>query len=821
MTMQSQIPLNQSKARFYLASILAFVMCLLPSVDAAPLRRPISPQQPMWLIHIDTWNYADPQKIIDLIPADIRPFVVMNISLSISHDEATGQFQVAEYGYEVAKSWLRACAQNKMWAMVQPSSGGFSQFSDFDLSVYEEFYRDYPNMIGFNYCEQFWGYDSSTDPLSAKWTDRMNHLANLLALSKRHDGYLVVSWCGTRFSPSINPIAMLKRVPAFAAACRNFTENYILCEKHTTQSYQNDMESLCLGAYLSGHSGQYGIRYDDTGWTDATGAHENFTMATQGAPFLEHVMLTGQTVIDGPELIWTQCFREISAGTTTDGYSMRRWETFPQFDNVSVDLFRKVLDGTVRIPNRREVIDRTKVVAINNVTSGTSDAQYSSAETLFEGLYRMDGNLRFNKSFFKKTGRYPTIPSVYQLDDADAQSFPVKVNHSAYATRWPTIADKVAEFDSLFPQEYTGDIYAGRHENGWVIYNPFKTGQTASGSIPFKYNTCERMELILSQYTAGVVKETTDRVTFYLNNHDNVLDTGLKTDTIAIHGATAEPTWSFVDRGNHQASTVTKTWSGGVLTLTIQHNGALDITVNCSGSATGRLTNYTPASVVAPAEPSTYVGPLQYEAECFDYKNINGITKGGNTGTVRNYTGQGYLRFGSVATSAMRDTVTVPAAGAYRLKTRYSFVGPNIDSIALYVNGTLVTTPTFTGTPTLSDWAVLQQNVTLQAGANTIEYRANATRSTTVHFDNIVVAPTAFTHGIVIQENENGFLGVDGVIAATEPGHTGTGYSDTTDAAGASIRWKINSPSETTAAFTFRYASTEDRTAALYLEGVN
>ena len=48
-----------------------------------------------------------------------------------------------------------------MWAMIQPSSGGFSQFSDFDLSVYEDFYRDYPNFIGFNYCEQFWGYDRS------------------------------------------------------------------------------------------------------------------------------------------------------------------------------------------------------------------------------------------------------------------------------------------------------------------------------------------------------------------------------------------------------------------------------------------------------------------------------------------------------------------------------------------------------------------------------------------------------------------------------------------------------------------------------------
>mgnify|MGYP002145372220 CR=1 FL=1 len=195
---------------------------------------------------------------------------------------------------------MRQSPRVRFTAIVQPSSGGFSQFSDSDLSVYEEFYRDYPNFIGFNYAEQFWGYDSTTDPLSAKWTDRINHFADLLKLSNQYGGYLVVSWCGNQWSPNINPIAMVKRIPAFAAACRDYTENYILCEKYTQQSYQSDMESVCLGAYLSGYSGQYGIRYDDTGWTDTAGTHASFTMATAGAPVLEHGMLTGETVIDGP-----------------------------------------------------------------------------------------------------------------------------------------------------------------------------------------------------------------------------------------------------------------------------------------------------------------------------------------------------------------------------------------------------------------------------------------------------------------------------------------------------------------------------------------
>jgi Glycosyl hydrolase family 98/Glycosyl hydrolase family 98 C-terminal domain/Carbohydrate binding module (family 6) len=793
-----------------------------PQQTNASLRRPVSPSQPMWLVHIDTWNYADPQKIIDLIPADIRPYVVMNLSLSISHDEATSRFQVAEYGYEIARSWLRACAENQMWAMVQPSSGGYSQLSDFDLSAYEEFFREYPNLIGFNYCEQFWGYDSATDPLSAKWADRITHFANLLPLCGKYGGYLVVSWCGNQWSPSINPIAMLKRNPAFAAACRNQTENFILCEKYTQQSYQSDMESVCLGAYLSGYSGQYGIRYDSTGWTDSTGTNQNFTLASGGAPQLEHMMLTGQTVIDGPELIWQQCFRETSRVALADGFTRRNWATFPQFDNVSVDMFRKVLDGTVRIPSRQEVIDRTKFVILNDVNSGSADTIYSSPDTLFEGLYRMDGdgNLLNNKTFFKKTGRYPTIPTVYLLDDVVANSFQFKVNRSAYASRWPTIASKTNEFNSVFPSEYTGDLYAGRHENGWVIYNPYKTNVTASASIPLKYNTCDRMELICSQYTAGVVKEYSNSVTFYLGNYDNVINTGLKTDTIKIYGSSAEPTYSWADRASHQASVVTKDWTGGVFTLTVQHNGSLNLTVNCSGTATGRLTSFTPATIVAPVQPMPYTGPRQNEAECFEYKSIAGIVTSGYSGSVRDYKGQGYLQFGTSSSASARDTVTVLRSGIYRLQTRYSVTGANISTIDLYVNGAKAATPLFTATATLSDWAVNQQIVNLNAGANTIEFRANSAAASSVHFDNLVVVPTAID-GVVIQENRIGFDSVEGTIDNVDSGYTGDGYANTTNANGAGINWTIDFDASTIKSFTFKYAGTNDSTADLIVGGVN
>ncbi|WP_297089963.1 glycoside hydrolase family 98 domain-containing protein [uncultured Draconibacterium sp.] len=712
------------------------------------MRRPISPDQPMWLIHIDTWNYADPQKIIDLVPKDIRPYVVMNIALSISHDDDTYKFKLVEDGLETAKSWLRVCAENRMWATVQPASGGFCHFPDDDLTLYEDLFEEFPNFIGFNYSEQFWGFDQSDNPLSPKWTDRISHFANLLELSNKYGGYLVVSICWNKWVVRYNPIGMLKLNPDFAEACSKYTENYLLFDKHTQVSYLHDRESMSLGAYLSGYSGQYGIRYDDTGWTDdgwVRGSDmdkdEHFTMATYGAPFLEHTMLTGLTMFDGPELIWTQCFTEVNASETTDGYSARKWKTFPQFDNVSVDLFRKVIDGTVRIPSRKEVIDRSKYVLIQNTNTGGEDAKYSSPENLYEGLYLMDndGNYDENLSFFKKTGRYPTIPIVYGLDDELANTFEHKLYSSNYNSRWSSVSAKVNEMNTKFPQEYTGDMYVGRHENGWVCYNPYKVNQTASASIPFKYNTCEKIEMTFSQYTAGVMKEYEDRLTIYLSNFDNKLDEGLKPDVIKIYGSSSEPTFSVSDRGENLKSEVSKQWSEGVLTLTVEHNGPVDIEINCSGSASNRLSEYKTANITVPLSPPTYTGIRQYEGETFEYKNIARIVKSGYSGELRNYTGQGYLEFGTNAAASVREMVSVLNAGNYTLKTSYIAAAGDVNSIDLYVNGVKVASPTFTQTNALNQWGTNSQVVALNKGANTIEFKANTQASNTVFFDNITI----------------------------------------------------------------------------------
>lgn len=706
------------------------------------LRRPISPEQPAWLVHIDSWNYADPQKIIDLIPADIRPFVIFNISLSVSHEETTGRYNVSEYGYEIAKSWLRTCAENNVWAMVQPSSGGFCHFPDFTTyselkgSVFEEFFKEYPNFLGFNYCEQFWGYD---DPYSVSWLKRVAHWTQLMKLTHEYGGYLVVSFCGNYWSASINPIALVKRNPDFAQTAKLYSENFIMCEKYTTQGGFFDVEGVCLGTWLSGFAGQYGIRFDQCGWTEKVGQNGDvdFPPAAGALPVIEHVMLTGQTVIDGPELIWQQCFRETNTVNVGNGYQSRNWECFPQFVNINMDMFRKIIDKTIRIPSRKEVIDRTKVVILQDVYSGDDNAKYSGPKNLHEGLYRRDddGNLWDNYCYFKKTGRYPTIPVAFELCDELANSFQYKINQSTYEGSWSDVKTKVGKFNRWFPEEYTGELYAGRIENGWVVYNGLAGIRNAT--IPFKYNTCDKMELSYSKYTVSVVKEYANKINFYMNNYDP--SGSKKTEVIKIYGCTSKPTHSVTSRAQGVAQ-VSEDWKEDVYTLTVTHNGPLDLNINCSGKATDRMNVSASASIQVPASPQIYQGAHQYEAECFDFKNVAKRVTKGDTEPIRNYTAQGYINFGTNSSAAVRDAITALEDGVYTFRIRYRAPSAAVNTVDMYINNAKVGTLEFLQTDNDNTvWNTALMSVSLRKGANTFELKANSSGAGDLYLDNIVI----------------------------------------------------------------------------------
>ena len=731
------------KQRLLLTALLALFAVVAGRADeVVQMRRPVDVDHPMFIVHIDTWNYPDPQKIIDLVPDDLKPWCVFNISLSVNHNETTGVWNLVRNGYETAKSWVRTCAENQVWCTVQPSSGGYSHFPDGDMTIYEEFYRDYPNFIGFNYCEQFWGFD---EQFSVTKAQRLAHFAKLMDLSTQYGGYLIISWCGGIWHFDTDPVAMMKRNASFKAACQQHPDNLILCFKYTSAANWYNNESVCLGTFISGLTNNYGVRYDECGWALADG--ETYPTAVGLSAVMENTQLTGMTVFDGPELIWRQCFREAGTTQTADGYTSRHWERFPQFENIWFDFYRKILDGTLRIPTRKDVMEKTQLCILQDVSSGSSQDQYATPPNLYDGLYKQDGegNLQENTHWFKKTGRYGAIPVVVGYYDQDAQVIPVRVRASQFKSKWSTVQDKVNELNQYAPEEYEGTLYVGRMKNAWVTYYPFRYGTSAWARIPFQFNTCERMELDYAEYSSGLIHEYQDHVDFYLNNY-RVDSTALKTDEIRIYGSTSQPTMTWQDRASHQQSKVTATWEDGVYIVKVSHCGAVELSVSCAGTRGLDDTSVAPSpqALAAPALPEVYTGPRQYEAECFDYKNISQVvTRPSVSGVLEGHVGQGYLAMGTSTSAMVKDTVNVPADGTYRLTFRYQAPSADARHTALLVNTTAIRNGKrmeFAKTDA-GVWATLSQEVTLHEGDNVVYLRANSNYGTPqpLYLDNLVV----------------------------------------------------------------------------------
>ena len=403
---------------------------------------------------------------------------------------------------------------------------------------------------------------------------------------------------------------------------------------------------------------------------------------------------------------------------TPDGYTRRNWGWLPHFVNINIDEFRKILDGTVRILSREEVVDRTKICLQNDLSRGTFD-DYLTPATLFDGLYRPENDRDRadgvynnswleNKWWMKTSGRYPAIPQVYDLLDDTARKLQV-VKVSEYDRLWPTVEAKVDYLNELFPQEYTGDIYAAHAENTWMTYNPYQyedqnangvrtrhiSTRRASGRIPFLYNTVEAISLDFCPYGMAVMKEFPDSVMLYMSNYRNsktsndnggtFLEDANVADTVRIYGATETPVVTWFDRADHRASEVEQKWENGVLTLVVCHNGPVEIGIKCAGAAAGRKTEWTRARIEVPEAPSVYTGTLQYEAEFFDYKNVGACRGNAYYDGHWGYQGQGYMEMGTNRSASIRDTVSVWRDGVYTVTVRYQ--APQTVRLQMSVNG--------------------------------------------------------------------------------------------------------------------------------------
>ncbi len=750
---------------------LLMMLCLFLLGDItlfAQSRRPIDNKHPMWLIHIDVWNNADPQKIIDLIPADIKPYVCMNLSLSCQYDNDLKMHKMPQNAVQTYKSWASVCCRNNMWFTCQPASGGKTHIKDDDLDTFEYFFKNYKNFLGWNYAEQFWGFDDPEDDSSSSQPSRIALFAKLVEMSHNYGGFLTVSFCGNIWSHGLNPVGMLKRNANLLANCKKYPEAILFLYKYTTAGCWYNNESVTLAPFISGLAKNYGVRYDNCGWNGALGTifgedsnHGRTYPAAAGIPpVLEQMCLNGACVWDGPELIWTECFKENSR-TTVSGYTRRNWTTYSSFDNVWVDMFRKVLDGTIYIPSREEVVERTKFALVSDVNQANDNTSlkgraYATPETLYDGIYKQDdpfnrdnGQMDKNNCYYKKTGRYQTIPVLFPLEHCDdlAKSINTKLTRTDYDNNfgnWQNETMKQVKLNRLYPEVSQGDMFVARNHNELLCYTPYSylNYKVASkASVPLQYNSCTSLELNFPRFSSAVVKEYNDRIVFYLNNFRS--DTvAAVTDVIKVVGASSKPAYSYKDRVSTK-SVITEDWNAETATYTcsVSHMGPLDLTIHCEGAnVDDRSTDYLSDEPIAelPQQPTAYYGELVIEAEDMDYKNVKeNVTHAYNSSyrELRGHSAMGFQVLGTSTAAALRNATMINFGGTYNVTVKYM----SQTNAQVMVSCGSVSRKVLNLSASGETWQTVSFETTLKSGSNT--FTLTNVGGKNVYIDNVTFTP--------------------------------------------------------------------------------
>lgn len=780
---------NFDKMKKYTLLLVSFLLTMVGMTAIAQQRRPIDHEHPLWMVHVDVWNKADPQKIIDLIPEHIRPYVCMNLSLSAQYDNERLVYKMPQQAVRTYKSWATVCQHNGVWFTCQPASGGYSHIPDDDLVTFEYFFKHYPNFLGWNYAEQFWGFDDNTSLNSGKNVERIALFAKLVEMSHNYGGFLTVSYCGNIYSYGLTPVGMLKRNADLLEACRKYPDAILWLDKYTTSSCFYSTESVTMSPFISGLAQNYGVRYDVSGWESAMGHVVGEGMVTYPsaagiAPVMEQTGVNGGAVWDGPELIWTEDFRE-KGTTTVAGYKRRNWETFPTFDNIWLDMFSKVIDGTLRILSRQEVVERTKVAVINDVTTGSDEDKYAGWGDLYDGLYKQDdpanvgtGQLNENYTYFKKTGRYMPIPVCVELHDVLARSIPVQVKKTQRTKTWSSQDKKVAQFNELYPEVSSGDLYVARLGNQLIAYTPYTylNGKTtAEAEIPLLYNTCEKLQLKYGKLSSGVVREYADHIDFYLNNYRTDTTT-MVTDRIMVTGAVLQPTFTMAKRADAKAET-SSAWDEmtNTFTLEVTHMGPVDIILNCAGSAARKETPEV-VPLPLPVQPEPYTGPIIIEAEDMDYKSVKKHTTNpyGDYPTIVGHTGNGFVDMGTNQAASLRHQLTLKQGGVYTVTVRYTNATRK-GNLSIYLNGTTQTVSCEKAET--NQWKKATLEVELKEGTN--DLRINNTSMLPLYIDQIIYAPAGTEREkylVAVRESDFGSVTAD--VTEAYEGDTVTLYVD-------------------------------------------
>ncbi|MFE3450788.1 glycoside hydrolase family 98 domain-containing protein [Nonomuraea sp. NPDC059194] len=721
-------------ARFLVVAVVGVLLPILNAsmpANAVALRRVISNTNPVFMLTVaNNQPQSTIQNIIDTVPPDLRPYVVVSLYYEPITDSA-------------ARNWfdtqLAIADQLGIKANAQVANGWTG--TSIDLAFVESMYQKHTSFVGPLFAELH-GTNYGT-------------VASMLDLSARYGGYVF----NIEYTNGGNGMLSAHSSPTMLAAMRANPGNYIPIAKQTTNSRYHETEAIANGLWTSGLAGNWGVNPDTWTWWETgraglfqpepgrRGANGWKALTTYPEAQISEVMLqsalAGSTVFANFE---HYSYTHFNNGSTT-----------PSFEKEVIPTMREIV-GKNLIPTRADVRSKIKVAYLSDNNQINND--------YYSDLYA-DGT---NVDWLRTSGRYYIIPLLVGGTNATERGhFPAVISTSQYTSVFPTVAAKLSYFNSRYAPDALGSATGQNFlTDKWLILNNLENTDQMQNTVAYpRVSTVDSFGMTMPPNTYAIVDEDASALKFRISNYnvnkDSIWSQGswgntefqswirtayqvspdesdMRTTVVEVNGHTGEskPTISVAGYNGYSGYTYRDSWDSINKTyrLSITHNGPIDVTINAwgSNSAHRRPTDETP--IVIQGETAAFSGAA--------HMMVNNAASGGQ---VAGFVGNSTANFVSYS-------VNMPKAGLY--KATLATFNDGTRDLSVSANGAPAQTFSVAGNGWSSP-ADTQFSLQLQTGNNSIKV-----------FNNTAYAPDLDTLSLIPPAQTNG-------AEAEAPGNTLSG----------------------------------------------
>lgn len=503
-------------------------------------RKVIDSSHPLYVVHYgwkDSVNTSVTQ-LWNLIPDDLKPYTAI---LAIAERSLIND---GEVGNQI-KSWIKEtveeCEKNGIPVFLQQVNGETGPERLIPLDFWEELVANNKCLLGLNAAEL---YNNEDIP---------EYLSDSLEMLSSYGAFYM--WTDTNLGGGGGLIQRyLQSDTKLLDNMRANKENVIMMNKESFADVTTDATNL--GLWLSDICGNWGVSSDCWHW-DLDGYNKLFGNSEYTDSW--------RNCLGMPEAMYGQdMLRVASEGGTCFLAEVGFYTTYshdvltPTYENVIAPIMRKMVDGTIRIPTKEEVMEK------NQFAYQGRDAFSIPYESPYSNLYY-------------STGRYGTIPLLLpNLNEEELAKFK---NVSAEPK-------DQAYLDSLYPEETWGtDTFATRTENQWFWMNSSENTDIYQGSmLNPQINKSEYFYIGSGPHTYAAIQESEDGFKGLIGNYRIDMD-GIYTPYInlpfdSMNEAVNEFIYENLTRGRQKDGTlretnikISGTYKGGKPVLDISKGG--------------------------------------------------------------------------------------------------------------------------------------------------------------------------------------------------------------------------------------------------------